>query len=684
MATAPWTTQRFRFLIADEISVLGVAATGELLRFDHWDTVEAAPRATAGQQIGEGWADFRDIFAGGNGVIYAITPDGRLLWYRYTLDPSGGVHWDENSSQQIGFGWHAFPWVFSGGGGLIYAVTPDGNVLYYRDVFGNGANAPDGSTGWGPNSGTAIGFGWSGFRHVLSGGDGVIYAVTGDGRLLWYGDELRDGTNGPQATQGWASASGSAIGSGWDFFTHVFAGWPGQIFGCQTANWGGRLIQYRDQARNGTADWITIGDLAVQTDIDGNAFSCGWQIAKIEGYAWPLSGGPGDTFGIYASAMHDGLASLEVVRLTGQGPELGTTLAQPIQNSFQVAFQPDNGFDQDCGWPVVVSMSVDGMELPDNGFYSARLRGPSGPFYDVPFVIRRGSVGGNIALIVNTNTWNAYNSWGGASNYSETASPINLTLKRPNHHLLTASTDHPKGSHMLRSEIWLADWLQSNAYAVDFYTDLDLHNGVDFNGYRCLILNTHPEYWTMPMMDAVRGFLDQGGSLLYLGGNGAYRPTSLGPSQNGGETALMTSESSVWATPDFPTYLGKPLFCARVDALGGPGQGNGVVLNPGVGFVPADAPPGVVGASGWNASPLPGSEPWGASGWETDDWAPPLPADVTEMGRDATGDGAVVAMYRTPAGGFVMGVGSLTFVGAMMMDATLQALVTNALAEALK
>jgi hypothetical protein len=31
-----------------------------------------------------------------------------------------------------------------------------------------------------------------------------------------------------------------------------------------------------------------------------------------------------------------------------------------------------------------------------------------------------------------------------------------------------------------------------------------------------------------------------------------------------------------------------------------------------------------------------------------------------------------------------MGVGSLTFVGAMMMDATLQALVANALADALK
>ena len=81
--------------------------------------------------------------------------------------------------------------------------------------------------------------------------------------------------------------------------------------------------------------------------------------------------------------MHDGLASFEVVRLTGQGPELGDSLAQPIQDSFVAAFQLDNGFDQDCGWPVVVSMSVDEMDLPANGFYAARLRGSSGPFYDV-------------------------------------------------------------------------------------------------------------------------------------------------------------------------------------------------------------------------------------------------------------------------------------------------------------
>ena len=68
-------------------------------------------------------------------------------------------------------------------------------------------------------------------------------------------------------------------------------------------------------------------------------------------------------------------------------------------------------------------------------------------------------------------------------------------------------------------------------------------------------------------------------------------------------------------------------------------------------------------------------------GWETDYWAT-LPQGVTELARDASGIGAVVACYDTSEGGFVLGVGSLTFVGALMADPVLQKIVNNALSEA--
>jgi hypothetical protein len=35
MASAPWTSERFRFVFADEIAIFGVKPTGELMLFPH-------------------------------------------------------------------------------------------------------------------------------------------------------------------------------------------------------------------------------------------------------------------------------------------------------------------------------------------------------------------------------------------------------------------------------------------------------------------------------------------------------------------------------------------------------------------------------------------------------------------------------------------------------------------------
>jgi hypothetical protein len=71
--------------------------------------------------------------------------------------------------------------------GILYAITTDGNLLFYRDKDQDGTGDVAGST--------IIGHGgWNGFKSVFSGGDGVIYAITTDGNLLFYRDKNRDGT----------------------------------------------------------------------------------------------------------------------------------------------------------------------------------------------------------------------------------------------------------------------------------------------------------------------------------------------------------------------------------------------------------------------------------------------------------------------------------------------------------
>jgi hypothetical protein len=70
--------------------------------------------------------------------------------------------------------------------GAFYAVQETGELLWYRDVFRNGTNAPDGSTGWHPNSQSEIGVGWNGFKALFAAGSGMLYAIQPTGELLWY------------------------------------------------------------------------------------------------------------------------------------------------------------------------------------------------------------------------------------------------------------------------------------------------------------------------------------------------------------------------------------------------------------------------------------------------------------------------------------------------------------------
>jgi hypothetical protein len=106
-------------------------------------------------QIGTGWADFIDVFSGGDRVIYGIAADGSLHWYRYVVTQSGvdwfkSIQWQQRSGNVIGAGWHNFKWTFASGKGHIYAVLPAGELLWYRNEDTMGTNAPDGSTGWAP------------------------------------------------------------------------------------------------------------------------------------------------------------------------------------------------------------------------------------------------------------------------------------------------------------------------------------------------------------------------------------------------------------------------------------------------------------------------------------------------------------------------------------------------------
>lgn len=79
---------------------------------------------------------------------------------------------------------------------------------------------------------------------------------------------------------------------------------------------------------------------------------------------------------------------------------------------------------------------------------------------------------------------------------------------------------------------FLLGWLDHIGQAVDVLTDEDLERegAAALDGYRVLLTGNHPEYVSTAMWDAVQAFVDRGGRLAYLGGNGffwrvAWHPT---------------------------------------------------------------------------------------------------------------------------------------------------------------
>src|SRR5262249_14894009 len=144
--------------------------------------------------------------------------------------------------------------------------------------------------------------------------------------------------------------------------------------------------------------------------------------------------------------------------------------------------------------------------------------------------------------LVNTNTWNAYNPEFGYSRYvgvtgSETS--FELSFLRPNQTTfnLTKQDDEPTAAgypfgftskHLMRGELWVLNWITQAGYRTDAFADLDMHIGIQgIEGYKAIIISTHPEYWSQAMYQHLAAYLNGGGRLLYLGGNGLFDSVTI-------------------------------------------------------------------------------------------------------------------------------------------------------------
>jgi N,N-dimethylformamidase len=89
------------------------------------------------------------------------------------------------------------------------------------------------------------------------------------------------------------------------------------------------------------------------------------------------------------------------------------------------------------------------------------------------------------------------------------------------------------GPRHFGADLYIIDWLEHVGVEYDVLGDEDLHNDGQelLDRYRVLITGSHPEYCTEAMLDALQGYLNDGGRLMYLGGNGFYWAASIDPAR---------------------------------------------------------------------------------------------------------------------------------------------------------
>lgn len=197
--------------------IYGITPEGRLIWFRHaaflsGDGADVPDAWGEPREVASDWGDFRNAFSAGDGIIYAITAGGQLLWFRHTGFPDGRAEWE--GPTLLTDGWTNYEQVFSGGNGVIYAVGADGILKWNRhDGYQTGANE------W--QTTKDVGRGWNGFKSVFSAGSGIIYAIAPDGLLRWYRHNGYTDGRGLESPGAWQGRTD--VGHGWHSFVSVVA-----------------------------------------------------------------------------------------------------------------------------------------------------------------------------------------------------------------------------------------------------------------------------------------------------------------------------------------------------------------------------------------------------------------------------------------------------------------------------
>jgi hypothetical protein len=259
------------------------------------------------------------------------------------------------------------------------------------------------------------------------------------------------------------------------------------------------------------------------------------------GYCWPQSVRAGEPVAVHASG--DGsIVAVEVVRDSGAHETVWSTADVGIDEQPLSSTADEDG----CGWPLTLTIPTDATW--SSGLYFVRFRRASEPAEDPVtafFVVRatRPARSGCL-LVLATNTWNAYNDYGGRNLYTGAVTPsferplsVGMLAKpeRAGERLVDGGRAYQTYTDEQGLGLWhgmagwagqerrFAQWAADAELELDFATNADIEQQPGLlDGYRLYLSVGHDEYWSWAMRDAVEDFVAGGGNVAFLSGNTCY------------------------------------------------------------------------------------------------------------------------------------------------------------------
>ncbi len=441
---------------------------------------------------------------------------------------------------------------------------------------------------------------------------------------------------------------------------------------------------------------------------------------RLLGYVWPKwvkAGEPGE-FRVHSTEPY----LLGLYRL-GLVQELERPLGWHDEHGPRATAQllPDGDFTQTgVGWNwqgYANPIPRQKVQAPArSGLYYFQAETPSGRRFGFPWIVAPDRPRAALAVLASNITWNAYNNFGGRSNYinpeglperptlnarqdlSRYSLPDGVVYRGNPYPPLSFDRPEPcndldrderpldpiKGRsacHLAPAEWRLLAWLEREGLDYDYHAETQLHAGeLDLDAYRALVISTHPEYWTSAMYRAVKDWVvERGGRLIYLGGNGLNCEVELTEDnaavyQNGDARRLAERglESRFHARVESEANLLGVVFTEAGAMTGAPYR----VIEPGH---------WALAGTGLSKGDLLGKAslhercPGGASAHETDKISPHSPPGTRLLARGTNPDdgGADLSYYETPSQGAVFSAGSIAWPSSILVDKHVSRITAN-------